>query len=530
MMVNQEDRVVIYRDSIWTWLLLLAMLTLLVAMSVDALAEMLRFWETREEYSHGYLIPVISVFLIWQKKEQLEARSFQGAWSGVVVIALGVILILLGNLSTISTISQYGFVISIFGIVLSYVGIKQVKIIFVPLLFLLFMVPLPGFFLNNLSAELQLISSQLGVFVIRLFNISVYLEGNVIDLGTYKLQVVEACSGLNYLFPLMTLAFIASYFYQAVFWKRLVIFLSSIPVTIFMNSFRIGVIGVLVEYWGPSQAEGFLHDFEGWIIFMLCTAILIAEMWLLNKLGNDSRPLREVFGVELPEPTNKDADIHTRKIPKAYVGSLVILLVVGMASLLLERPENIDPPDRKVFSEFPDMLDTWKGKQGYIEQIYLDVLKLTDYMMRDYVDSTNGKRVNFYSAYYASQKSGSSAHSPKSCIPGGGWRISSFGEYPVEGIDVEGVPLVVNRLVIQKGESKQLVYYWFQQRGRIITNEYMVKWYLFWDSLTKNRTDGALIRITALLSANDDIARADQHIKAFIVQMNKEIGHYIPGK
>lgn len=107
-----------------------------------------------------------------------------------------------------------------------------------------------------------------------MFQIPVFLEGNIIDLGVYQLQVVEACSGLRYLFPLMSLGFIAAYFYQAAFWKRAIVFLMTIPITILMNSFRIGVIGVMVDNWGISMAEGFLHDFEGWIIFMACAAIL----------------------------------------------------------------------------------------------------------------------------------------------------------------------------------------------------------------------------------------------------------------
>ena len=113
---------------------------------------------------------------------------------------------------------------------------------------LFFMVPLPHFLYNSLSAELQLVSSRLGVGFIRLFSIPVFLEGNVIDLGNYKLQVVEACSGLRYLFPLTALGFIAAVIFKVALWKKVVLFLSTIPITVLMNSFRIGVIGVLVEY------------------------------------------------------------------------------------------------------------------------------------------------------------------------------------------------------------------------------------------------------------------------------------------
>ena len=130
----------------------------------------------------------------------------------------------------------------------------------------------------------------------------------------------------------MTLGFIAAYFFKEAFWKRAVIFLSSIPITILMNSFRIGAIGVMVEHWGQSMAEGFLHDFEGWIIFMACTAILILEMWVLTHIGKDRKPLREAFGLEFPEPTPADANIVSRKIPTqvfAATGALVLALLVS---------------------------------------------------------------------------------------------------------------------------------------------------------------------------------------------------------
>ena len=112
----------------------------------------------------------------------------------------------------------------------------------------------------------------------RLFGVSVYLEGNVIDLGVYKLQVAEACDGLRYLFPLMTIGFLIAYFFKATFWKRALLFLSSIPITILMNSFRVGTIGVMVEHWGVRMAEGFLHEFQGWMVFMASGALMMLSL------------------------------------------------------------------------------------------------------------------------------------------------------------------------------------------------------------------------------------------------------------
>ena len=209
----------------------------------------------------------------------------------------------------------------------------------------------------------------------------------------------------------------SAYFFTGAFWKKAIIFLSSIPITILMNSFRIGIIGIMVEYWGIEMAEGFLHDFEGWAVFMSCIAILIVEMWLLAKIGKDKLPLREAFGLDFPEPAPDDAKIVYRDIPKSFYASLLIVAIVAASVFALPEREEIIP-DRKQYAEFPLKFEGWAGRTGYIEQLILDTLKLSDYVMTDYRGEDGGS-VNFYSAYYDSQKKGASAHSPSSCIPGG---------------------------------------------------------------------------------------------------------------
>jgi EpsI family protein len=172
-------------------------------------------------------------------------------------------------------------------------------------------------------------------------------------------------------------------------------------------------------------------------------------------------------------------------------------------------------------------IENWRGDEDQLEDIYLRSLKLDDYLIGDYVD-TPGSAVNFYVAYYASQQAGSAAHSPRSCIPGGGWEIEGVTQVDVPGLQINGQSLNVNRLVIKRGEIKQLVYYWFQQRGRVITNEWLVKWYLFFDSLTKHRTDGALVRLTTSISVGEDWADGDKRLKDFAGKVVPILDDYIP--
>jgi exosortase D (VPLPA-CTERM-specific) len=519
---NQPKRWVF---NLWHLFLVLAALAVLVFICYEGLNVMVSSWSA-DEYSHSYLLPFISLFFAWQKRSELLATEPRPIWSGLLVVTLGLLVYLMGELGTLYALIQYSFLVILAGFMISLLGWKGFRILLVPYTILFFMVPLPVFLYNNLSAQLQLISSQIGVEVIRLFGISVFLEGNVIDLGEYKLQVVEACSGLRYLFPLTALGFISAYIFKGAFWKKAVLFLSTIPITVLMNSFRIGVIGVLVEYWGQSMAEGFLHDFEGWFVFMACAAVLVVEMWILTKIGKDKMPLREAFALEMPAPLPKDSEVRYRKLGAPFYAAFILLVGMAIVSQVLpDRKEFI--PQRTAFKVFPEQVGDWKGSMDRLESIYIDSLKLDDHLLAKYRNG-EGKTVNFYVAYYGSQRKGASAHSPKTCLPGGGWQMSQVGQRVVDGVMVNGHPLEVNRSVIQLGDAKQLVYYWFQQRGRVITNEYLVKWYLFWDALTKNRTDGALVRLTAMVSPGQDVEEVDRVLKDFTRDVSGELVRFVP--
>ncbi len=502
------------------------MAALLALIFRDGLLYLVLTWGQKEEYSYGYLVPLIAAFLVWQRRDALERVPFAGSWYGLLVLLTGLALFAVGQLSTLFIIVQYAFIVALFGAVLAYAGWRPMATLWVALFLLLFMIPLPDFLYIQLSQKLQLISSQLGVWVIRLLGISVYLEGNVIDLGTYKLQVVEACSGLRYLFPLMTLGFMVALFFRAPFWQRLTLFLSTMPITVLMNSFRIGMIGVLVDRYGPQQAEGFLHQFEGWVIFMACLFLLFALMWLLARLRGDRRPLRQLVALEPPAPAaRKEGRTRWRPAPvQAWVAVGVLAVVALPAALLPERVEAV--PQRATFEEFPMMLSGWSGQRQAMEQIYLDALKLSDYVLADYRHA-GGAPVNLYISYYDSQRKGESAHSPRVCLPGGGWEIEEFGQRTLPGITVGGRELRTNRAVMAYGNNKQLVYYWFQQRGRIITNEYLVKWYLFWDALTRNRSDGAMIRLITPIPAGAT-ARADAELQEFARALAPRLDRYLP--
>jgi len=507
--------------ALMPWLVLALGVGLCVAVAREGYSMIIAHWLIRPEYSHGILIPFLSAYLVWRRRELIGDR-LAGAWLGVAVVVAALLLWLLGRLSTINTLTQYALLFMLYGVFISCFGSRTFLKLWPPMLMLFLAIPLPSFLYNNLSSELQLVSSALGVAMLRLCGISVYLSGNVIDLGHFQMQVVEACDGLRYLFPLMTLGFVVACFFQAPLWQRVLVFVSSVPITIGMNSLRIAMIGIFADLGNTSLAEGLLHELQGWVIFMASGALLLAEVWLLVRFTAPRTDWRIALGL------GRKTEARSARAPTNVPGSLVCAAaVLGIAAALSyfvpERAEAT--PERRWFVDFPLAFAGWSGQQGRIDEQYLDILKLDDYLIADFSDGAGV--VNVYAAYYESQRDAESVHSPRSCIPGGGWRITEFSQATIAGVGGPGA-FEVNRALIELGDQRQLVYYWFKQRDRELTNEYAVKWYIFVDSLLERRSDGALVRLVTPLLPGDDIARAEARLREFAVAARAELRPFLP--
>ncbi len=499
----------------------------------DSLIFLFNHWIGSDDYSHGLFVPLISLFLIWQARHRIAAAGIANSWWGLAIVVAGLFLYLAGELATLYALQHLSLWIVLVGLVTGAMGIRATRIVTFPLGYLLTSVPLPTFLYAGLSSKLQLWSSALGVGCLQLVGVTAFLEGNVIDLGPVQLQVVEACSGIRYLLPLTSLALLCAYLFKDRIWKRIVLVLSSIPISILVNGFRIGMIGVLVEWYGQGASEGFAHLFEGWILFMASLGLLILEMWILARIGSNGQTVSlhdrftwsadtlEVRGVDLQPQAS------TRLFPgPAYLFSVALLIPVTLASSFLAQRIEV-PPDRALFVDFPLHIEGWTGTSLSLEQQYIDALRFDDYALVEYRHD-GSQPVTFYSAYYRSQRKGQSAHSPQSCLPGGGWEISSLKNLDFAPVSGMARQLHANRAVIEKGNQKQIVLYWFKQRERILTSEYLVKFYLFWDALLRARTDGALVRIASLVGPGETEEIVDRRMRQFVSAMQPELDRYVP--
>jgi exosortase D (VPLPA-CTERM-specific) len=489
-------------------------------------------WST-PEYSHGPLIPVISLYLFLRElRDQPAIPQAPGPtarrWGpGVALLLFAFVVGILGNLVRIPDIVAYGLILWVGAVVLLVMGWDAGRRHWAPVLHLVFMLPLPQFLYWKLTIWLQMVSSELGVWFVALAGVPVYLEGNVIDLGVYKLQVAEACSGLRYLFPILSFSYLFAILYRGPIWHKAVLLLAAAPLTVLMNSIRIGVIGILVDSYGIGHAEGFLHFFEGWVIFLACIGVLFAMAVALQRLTPDPLPLADAIDMDT-RGLGAQAARGLRIAPgRGIVIGGVASLAVALAFLGAPQPARVDV-DRDPFALFPRDLGGWSGVAEVLEPEVAQVLGADDYMNITYVAAGEAAAVNMFVAWYARQTEGSGIHSPEVCLPVGGWEVFAIEPTQVSSGVAPYGDFPVNRAVIERGLDRQLVYYWFEQRGRRMTNDYAAKLSVVYDSLTIGRTDGAMVRFVTPIAPGEPEADADARLIRFMAESLPRLPRFVP--
>lgn len=485
-------------------------------------------WQ-RPEYSYGPLVPLITAYLTLHELKRRPPGAASGGRSlGWAVFGLGIAVGFLGHLTQIPDVITYGFILFVGSVILIVAGSREGVRFWPAWLHLVFMLPLPQFIYLAISTKLQVVSSVLGVYFIRLADVPVFLDGNIIDLGIYKLQVAEACSGLAYLFPLLSFGWLMAVLYRGANWHRVVLLVSTVPITILMNSFRIGVVGILVNLFGIAQAEGFLHFFEGWIIFIACIVILYVEAWILwrfFRLGSErSGSVLELdIDGQLFRPVAKFLEVEASRHFIAVAG---LILSLGVA-WHLQPVRDVPNVTRLPLGLFPMQVGDWTGTSSSLDRNVERVLGADDYLVANYAGDG---QVSLLLTFYKSQTEGSGIHSPEVCLPSGGWEVSQWeqvrGPASAESVFGEGTP--VNRAVIQNGLDRQLVYYWFEGRGRQTANDYEAKFLSMLDTITDGRSDGGLVRLITPIDREGGVAEASRRLDRFMKELIPLLPQFFP--
>jgi exosortase len=240
-------------------------------------------WRVDENYSHGFLVPLISLYAIWTQRAALTTTPIHPRpWLGGALMLLAALLLFVGMLGAELYATRLSMVLSLVALTLYFAGVAWLRRLLFPIGLLLLALPVPNIVFNQIALPLQLIASDYATRVIRLFGIPALREGNIIELAQMKLQVVEACSGIRSLMSLAALTIVYAYFTETNWWRRAVLVAAILPIAVLSNAARVAGTGVLAHRWGPEAAEGFMHSFSGLAVFLVAVLMLLALAQLLR--------------------------------------------------------------------------------------------------------------------------------------------------------------------------------------------------------------------------------------------------------
>jgi len=479
-------------------------------------------WAT-PDFSHGFLVPAFSFFVLWQNRDRLKNVRTAPSWTGLPLVILALVMILLGVLGVELFTSRVSLLVLLAGLIILFGGWPLFRAVLFPWAFLFLMIPLPSIILQQFTFPLQLFASQVSAWALwNIFNIPCHLEGNQITLPHITLQVGDACSGIRSLMSLTTLAIIYGYLMETRQWVRVTLAFTAVPIAIIANIFRIVITGMLGK-WNSALAEGFYHEFQGWLVFVVALLMFFATHRLINWIWKPA----PVGNLPAHQNVHSEAPAtRARGSSARFATAAAAALMLATAIFLQAHSRGEILPARQPLSALPQELGVWTGTDDPLDDGTLKTLGHGEFLNRIYVNASNQEPgIGLFVAYYPTQKFGDTIHTPLHCLVGAGYT-------PVrrELVQLTG-PLgvvTVNRWVAAKGLERNLVLYWFQAHGRVVASEYSAKYYLVSDSIRLHRSDGSLIRLLSPMYPDESPDAAQARIMKLGSQFLPLLDNSIP--
>lgn len=249
------------------------------------IAKLVSDWSTDANFSHGFLVPLIAAYMIWHYRERLANIPVRSNAWGYLLLAGGMLAHIAGNIGAELFVQRFSIILTLMGLTVIFFGIQVFKHTFVPLIYLLLMIPIPAIIWNKIAFPLQLFAAKLSADFIALIGITVLREGNILHLANTTLEVVDACSGLRSLMSMLALSAAFAYISSSTRPAKWILFLSAVPIAIAVNIVRLSVTAILARYVGPETAQGFLHDMSGFLVFFVALVLLFSTQALLQRMN-----------------------------------------------------------------------------------------------------------------------------------------------------------------------------------------------------------------------------------------------------
>ncbi|MDA3918280.1 MAG: exosortase/archaeosortase family protein [Deltaproteobacteria bacterium] len=283
-------------NSFITVILVILMLLCLAALYYQIFIDLIQDWSTDDNYSHGFFIPFISIYMIYSIRSELGNLKIKPQNLGLLLLIAGLAQLVIGKIGSEFFVQRTSMILIFFGFSLFFLGSSFTKKNLIPILYLILMIPLPAIVWNKIAFPMQLFASDLTEKAIQLIGIAVFREGNILHLAQTSLEVVDACSGLRSLTTMFALSTVIAWFATCSAPKKWLLFIAAAPIAILCNIIRLTFTAILASMYGGDVAQGFLHEFSGFVTFALGMAMLVGISSILTRKIKNSNVEIETIG------------------------------------------------------------------------------------------------------------------------------------------------------------------------------------------------------------------------------------------
>ena len=494
------------------WVLAAAALAALAVAYAEVFAALGMTWWSIPMYSYGVLIPVISLYLVWSRRERLRGLeagpSHKAGWP---VLATGLAALVIGKAGGVIVLQELSLIPTIAGLVLLVLGWPFFKALWAPIAYLLFMIPVWDGLTERLHWPFQQFSAEQGVRLLHLIGIPAYREGVYIELPQLTLEVARVCSGVNYLIAIIAIGLPLAMLYLQGWGRKTLLLCSAVVVGIAANSLRVALIGILVYYEVGSPLHGPFHVLQGLFVSMVGYGALFGGLWVLSRGRVPDR-----------EPQSRAPSASAVSQPKRRIGLLAGLLILfaGLgAYLAFAEPTPI--PLKAELTDLPLEIGEWSSRPGDPAGDAPGDLQ-PDHEVKRVYRNTAGDEVQVYIGYFESQTQAKELANYRTAALHDG---AFAWDVPLPGVP----PLVANAVIRHDRGRRHAALFWYSLNGRVVTDRYGAKLYTTWDAIAHRRTNGALVWLETGFAREDQKERALATLSEFASALYPMLDRYFPG-
>jgi len=496
---------------------------LFVILYLPIFSALVKMWWGSDDYNHGFLVPIVSLYFVWMKRDQLRLAPIRPSYlGGLPVIILSSALLLMGKLGSATLLQELSLPVMIAGLLLLLAGAGWLKLLALPIGYLLFMIKLFGEGDDRFHWPFQLIAANIGVWLLHLMGFPAYQHDQFIELPRVTLEVASACSGVRFLMSIIAIGIPLAILTQSTWPRRICLVLFGVLIAILANGFRVALIGIWTYYHGTNgDVHGPLHILQGVFVSWIGFIALFAGAWCLGRnRGEWGHPRHADDNAMTPSAKQQLTDEEHGVVRfRSWTLAIALLLVTGSVYYGV-RPAPV--PLQHDLDSLPLTIGSWSGYAVNLEQEPLRVPGADQELLRLY-RNPSGRILTLYIAYFNFQEQG------RKLV--GYQTLERFhqGETVVTLPAGSERSYKLNQAVLRVGQGKRFVLFWYDLNGRMAAGSYEAKLRTLWNALTLGRLNGALVAVSAPVTQKDSLERLSSDGRQFVENLLPILHLYLPG-